>query len=97
MTLQFICTDIEGLRLRIRWQQKEVLTLQRSGIGAASAELRLARMQGSVDALCIKRAKLVALPGKSDFNAVDGARSAASKCRRGVSRHAAVQTTRAMR
>ena len=59
MTLQFICTDIEGLRLRIRWQQKEVLTLQRSGIGAASAELRLARMQGSVDALCIKRDKLV--------------------------------------
>jgi hypothetical protein len=57
MTLQFICPDIEGLRLRIRWQQKEVLTLQRSGIGAASAELRLARMQGSVDALCIKRDK----------------------------------------
>lgn len=59
MTLQFTCTDIEGLRLRIRWQQKEVLTLQRFGIGAASAELRLARMQGSVDALCIKRDKLV--------------------------------------
>jgi hypothetical protein len=59
MTLQFICAEIERLHLQIRRQQKEVFTLQRSGIGAASAELLLARMQASVDALCIKRDKLV--------------------------------------
>ena len=59
MTLQFICAEIERLRLQIRRQQKEVFTLQRSGIGAASAELLLTRMQASVDALCIKRDKLV--------------------------------------
>ena len=59
MTLQFICAEIERLRLQIRRQQKDVLTLQRSGICAASAELLLARMQASVDALCIKRDKLV--------------------------------------
>jgi len=59
MTLQFICAEIERLRPQIRRQQKEVLPLQRSGIGAASAELLLARMQASVDALCIKRDKLV--------------------------------------
>jgi hypothetical protein len=59
MTLQFICAEIERLRLQIRRQQKEVLTLQRSGVGTASAELLLARMQASVDALCIKRDKLV--------------------------------------
>ncbi len=59
MTLQFICAEIERLRLQIRRQQKEVFTLQRSGICAASAELLLARMQASVDALCIKRDKLV--------------------------------------
>ena len=59
MTLQFICAEIERLRLQIRRQQKEVFTLQRSGIGTASAELLLARMQASVDALCIKRDKLV--------------------------------------
>jgi hypothetical protein len=41
MTLQFICAEIERLRLQIRRQQKEVFTLQRSGIGAASAELLL--------------------------------------------------------
>jgi hypothetical protein len=59
MTLQFICAEIERLHLQIRRQQKEVLTLQRTGIGTASAELLLARMQASVDALCIKRDKLV--------------------------------------
>jgi hypothetical protein len=59
MTLQFICAEIERLRLQIRRQQKEVLTLQRSGVGTASAELLLARMQASVDALCIKRDKLL--------------------------------------
>lgn len=59
MTLQLIRAEIEGMRLQIRGQQKEVFTLQRSGIGTASAELLLARMQASVDALCIKRDKLV--------------------------------------
>jgi hypothetical protein len=59
MTLQFICAEIERLRLQIRRQQKEVLTLQRSGVGTASAELLLARMQASVDALCINRDKLL--------------------------------------
>ena len=59
MILQFICAEIERLRLQIRRRQKEVFTLQRSGISTASAELLLARMQASVDALCIKRDKLV--------------------------------------
>ena len=59
MILQFICAEIERLRLHVRRQQKEFFTLQRSGIGTASAELLLARMQASVDALCIKRDKLV--------------------------------------
>ena len=59
MTLQFICAEIERLHLQIRKQQREVFTLQRSSIGTAAAELLLARMQASVDALCIKRDKLV--------------------------------------
>ena len=59
MTLQFICAEIERLRLQIRRQQNEVFTLQRSGISTASVELLLERMQASVDALCIKRDKLV--------------------------------------
>ena len=59
MTLQFICAEIERLRLQIRRQQNDVFKLHRSGISTASAELLLARMQASVDALCIKRDKLV--------------------------------------
>jgi hypothetical protein len=59
MTHQVICAENERLHLQIRRQQKEVFTLQRSGIGTASAELLLARMQASVDPLCIKRDKLV--------------------------------------
>jgi hypothetical protein len=59
MTLQFICDEIERLHLQIRRQQKEVFMLQRSGISGASAEVLLVRMQASVDALCIKRDKLI--------------------------------------
>jgi hypothetical protein len=59
VTLQFITAEIERLHLQIRRQQSEIFTLQRSGIGTASAELLLTRMQASVDALCIKRDKLV--------------------------------------
>jgi hypothetical protein len=59
MTLQFIHAEIERLHLQICRQQEEVFTLQRIGIGTASAELLLARMQASVDALCIKRDELV--------------------------------------
>jgi hypothetical protein len=59
MTLQFICTEIERPHLQIRRQQKEAFTLQRYGTATASAELLLARMQASVDVLCIKRDKLV--------------------------------------
>ena len=53
MTLQFICAEIESLHRQISRQQNEVFTLQRSGMSTASAELLLARMQASVDALCI--------------------------------------------
>jgi len=59
MTLQFICIEIERLRLQIRRQQREVFTLKRFSIGSTSAELLLARMQASVDALCIWRDKLL--------------------------------------
>jgi hypothetical protein len=40
-------------------EAEEIQTLRRFGIGTASAELLLVRMQASVDALCIKRDKLV--------------------------------------
>ncbi|UFW50568.1 hypothetical protein BaraCB756_05855 [Bradyrhizobium arachidis] len=36
-------------------QRKEILQLQRAGIGTASAEALLARMQAKVDELCAQR------------------------------------------
>jgi hypothetical protein len=59
MTVQFVGAEIERMRLQLRRQQKEILTLQPFGISTASAELLLVRMQASVDALCIKRDKLI--------------------------------------
>jgi hypothetical protein len=67
MTLRFICAEIERLRLQIRGQQKETLTLQRSGVSTASAELLLARMRASVDALCIRRANWFAKRASCHF------------------------------
>jgi hypothetical protein len=38
MTLHFICAEIKRLHLQVCRQQKEVFTLERSGIGAPSAD-----------------------------------------------------------
>jgi hypothetical protein len=58
MMLDSIRAEIERMRRQISRQQKEIQTLQRSGISTASAELLLARMRASVDGLCDKRDRL---------------------------------------
>jgi hypothetical protein len=72
MTLRFICAEIERLRLQIRGQQKETLTLQRSGVSTASAELLLVRTGASVDALCIRQGQLVRDRASCHFARNDG-------------------------
>lgn len=59
MGLDHIRSEIEHLRLQIRRQRKDILSLQRAGIDATSAEMLLARMQGKVDGLCVERERLV--------------------------------------
>lgn len=54
-TLDFIRSEIERLRTQIGRQRKEILQLQRAGIGTASAEALLQRMQARVDSLCTQR------------------------------------------
>ncbi|WFU76611.1 hypothetical protein [Bradyrhizobium sp. CB2312] len=54
-TLEFIRSEIERMRAQISRQRKEILQLQRAGIGTASAEALLARMQAKVDELCAQR------------------------------------------
>ncbi|MEY9396632.1 hypothetical protein ABIF66_007427 [Bradyrhizobium japonicum] len=51
-TLEFIRSEIERMRPR---QRKEILQLQRAGIGTASAEALLTRMQAKVDRLVAQR------------------------------------------
>ena len=50
-TLEYVRSEIEHMRAQISRQRKEILQLQRAGIGTASAEALLSRMQAKVDAL----------------------------------------------
>ncbi|MBC9980102.1 hypothetical protein [Bradyrhizobium campsiandrae] len=50
-TLEYIRSEIEHMRTQISRQRKEILQLQRAGIGTASAEALLSRMQAKVDDL----------------------------------------------
>lgn len=53
--LSFIRVDIERMRVQIGRQRKEIIQLHRAGIGTASVEALLARMQTKVDNLCAQR------------------------------------------
>lgn len=49
--LDFIGREIEQMRIQVGRQRKEILQLQRAGIGTASAEALLGRMLVRIDAL----------------------------------------------
>ncbi|MET4294915.1 hypothetical protein ABIB06_001862 [Bradyrhizobium sp. LB8.2] len=54
-TPEYVRSEIERMRAQIGRHRKEILQLQRAGIGTASAEALLARMQDKVDQLCAQR------------------------------------------
>jgi len=54
-TLEYLRSEIERMRVQIGRQRKEILQLQRAGIGTASAEALLSRMQAKVDDLVTQR------------------------------------------
>lgn len=56
--LNFIRNEIERMRTQVGRQRKEILQLQRAGIGTASAEALLSRMQAKIESLCAERDKL---------------------------------------
>ncbi|RXG86228.1 hypothetical protein [Bradyrhizobium vignae] len=76
-TLEYIRSEIERMRVQIGRQRKEILQLQRAGIGTASAEALLSRMQAKVDDLCAQRDQLkkVAPPETRKRVLVNGARN----------------------
>jgi hypothetical protein len=57
-TIVYLRSEIERMRTQIGRQRKEILLLQRAGVGTASAEALLTRMQAKVDGLCLQRDEL---------------------------------------
>jgi hypothetical protein len=51
------------MRTQIQRQRKEIQSLQRAGISTLPAEVLLARMQATVDSLCVNRDRLWANSG----------------------------------
>lgn len=47
--------EIETMRGQLGRQRKDILTLQRAGIGTASAEALLSRMHARIETLCAQR------------------------------------------
>ncbi|MDP3078661.1 hypothetical protein [Bradyrhizobium sp.] len=56
--LDHLRAEIEGMRVQVNRQRKEILQLQRAGISTASAELLLQRMHAKIDGMCEQRDKL---------------------------------------
>jgi hypothetical protein len=54
-SLEYLRSEIEHMRTQISRQRKEILQLQRAGLGTASAETLLARMQDRVEQMCLQR------------------------------------------
>lgn len=71
--LDFVRREIERMRIQIGRQRKEILQLQRAGIGTASAEALLSRMEAKVEGLCAERDALkVAQPRQSRGRVLGG-------------------------
>lgn len=53
--LDTVRREIERMRIQMGRQRKEILQLQRAGLGTASAEALLSRMEAKVEGLCAER------------------------------------------
>jgi hypothetical protein len=56
--IDFICAEIERMRIQVGRQRREILQLQRAGIPTASADALLQRMLDKIDSLCTERDRL---------------------------------------
>jgi hypothetical protein len=63
------------MRVQVGRQRKEILQLQRAGIGTASAELLLGRMLAKIEDLCAERDRLKKEEGGPTNGRVLGGRS----------------------
>jgi hypothetical protein len=75
MDLDRVRSEIEHMRAQVGRQRKEILQLQRAGIGTASAELLLGRMLAKIEDLCAERDRLKKEEGGPTKGRVLGGRS----------------------
>ena len=75
MAIDHVRSEIEHMRVQVGRQRKEILQLQRAGIGTASAELLLGRMLAKIEDLCGQRHRLRREQGGPTKGRVLGGRS----------------------
>jgi hypothetical protein len=75
MGLDHVRSEIEHMRAQVGRQRKEILQLQRAGIGTTSAELLLQRMLAKIEDLCDERDRLKKEQGSPMKGRVLGGRS----------------------
>jgi hypothetical protein len=75
MGLDHVRSEIEHMRAQVGRQRKEILQLQRAGVGTASAELLLGRMLAKIQDLCGERDRLKREQGGPIKGRVLGGRS----------------------
>jgi hypothetical protein len=73
--LDYLRREIERMRIQLGRQRKEILQLQRAGIGTASAEALLLRMEAKVESLCAERDALKAAQPRAAKGRVLGGRT----------------------
>lgn len=73
--LDYLRREIERMRIQMGRQRKEILQLQRAGIGTASAQALLSRMEAKVESLCAERDALKAAEPRKAKGRVLGGRT----------------------
>ena len=73
--LDYLRREIERMRIQMGRQRKEILQLQRAGIGTASAQALLSRMEAKVESLCAERDALKAAQPRAAKGRVLGGRT----------------------
>ncbi|MBR0990183.1 hypothetical protein JQ580_05575 [Bradyrhizobium japonicum] len=73
--LDYVRREIERMRIQMGRQRREILQLQRAGIGTASAEALLSRMEAKVEGLCAQRDALKAAEPRATKGRVLGGRT----------------------
>jgi len=75
MGIEHLRSEIEHMRVQVGRQRKEILQLQRAGVGTASAEMLLGRMLPKIEVLSHQRDRLKKEQGGPTKGRVLGGRS----------------------